>query len=158
MRIRRESVLRWLIDPSYLEEILGDLTESRGTRTGVSHLRDVLSVCVRQSRLRTIPRSLALPLVAAIAALFLLANPAPIRTVLAADDAGPFSIRFAGREVVGATLAGNRVPPDRIVRHGETLILRDARGGEALRLRILGASNFTWQGRAAPRDSLRQPL
>ncbi|MEO5800923.1 MAG: hypothetical protein ABIS00_15885 [Gemmatimonadales bacterium] len=141
----REKLLRLLIDPARIEEILGDLEESRGSRAAASHCRDLLSVCVRQSRLRTVPRSLALPLVAALAALVLLAYPAPLQTVLAADDAGTFTIRFAGREVVGATVDGVEVPPKSIRHEGDLVIIPS--GSEALRLRVAGAASFVWESR-----------
>jgi hypothetical protein len=145
---------RLLVDPDRREEILGDLEEARTTRGALGHYRDLASVCLRQSRLGW---RHAVGVVALLGLATSLWHTSPVKTVAAQDDAGRFTLRFVGRDVVGATLDGEEVPRRRILRDGELLIIRDARGAEALRLRILGASTFTWKGRPPSSDSSRVP-
>lgn len=146
----RETLLRLLVDPARFEEIVGDLEESRPTRTALDQLRDVASVCFRQSRLRTVPGSLAVPLVTALGALILLAQPVPVFTVRAHDDAGTFSVQFVGREVVGAIIGGEVVRRDQLTREGDFVIIRSGTATDELRLRILGEARFEWTNRSAP--------
>lgn len=146
MRITRDTLLGLLIDPVRFEEILGDLEESRAGRSPWALRRDLLSVCLRQSRLRTVPRELALPVLAAISALVLLANPVPTRTISARDDAGPFTVHFLGRDIIGATVDGVVVPRDQI-RHSGDLVIIPALP-MPLRLRVVGPSSFEWESRS----------
>lgn len=152
MKLTRDALLGLLIDPARLEEILGDLEESRANRTTWARRRDVLSVCLNQSRLRTVPRELALPAVAAVSALLLFSWPMRTRTVAAHDDAGRFTVKFAGSEVVGATVDGERVPREQITRTGAEVVI--AAGPVPLRLRIVGNASFVWESRP-PRGGIK---
>ena len=149
------ALVRWLVDPARAEELLGDLEELE--RAGGRRLwRDVASVCVRQSRLAAAARrpTWVAGVLAAGAVLLLSSNAAPLRRVRAVDPAGEFTLEFAGARVVGATLDGARVPPQRLVHEAGRLVIRgagDAGGDLTIRLAPDGA--FYWRARS-PRPSV----
>jgi hypothetical protein len=146
------ALVRWLVDPARQEELLGDLEElaGRGPR-GNRFWLDVVSVCVRQSRLvaavRT-PSRLAAAL-AVVAALTLGSTAPTLRTVRAVDPAGEFTLEFEGARVVRATLDGAPVPPHRLVQQPGRLVIRG--GGDAgndLNIRLASNGAFYWRARS----------
>ena len=144
------TLVRWLVDPALQEELLGDLEELAGRGTGRFWL-DVVSVCVRQSRLVAAvraPSRLAAAL-AVVAALTLGPTTPTLRTVRAVDPAGEFTLEFAGARVVGATLDGTPVPPHRLIQQPGRLVIRG--GGDAgndLNIRLASNGAFYWRARS----------
>ena len=158
MTTAHATLVRWLVDPARQEELIGDLEELAGRGpTGNRFWLDVVSVCVRQSRLvaavRT-PSRLAAAL-AVVAALTLGPTAPTVRTVRAVDPAGEFTLEFAGARVVRATLDGAPVPPHRLVQQPGRLVIRG--GGDAgndLDIQLASDGSFYWSARS-PRPTTR---
>lgn len=146
------TLVRWLVDPARQEELLGDLEElaGRGPRGNRLWL-DVMSVCVRQSRLvASARRPSRLAAVLAVLAAVAMGSTAPaLRTVRAVDPAGEFTLEFDGARVVRATLDGAPVPPHRLVQQPGRLMIRG--GGDAgndLDIRLTANGSFYWRARS----------
>jgi beta-lactamase regulating signal transducer with metallopeptidase domain len=67
--------------------------------------------------------------------------------IFAHDPAGPFTIELAGDRLVGATLDGREIPPNRIVQQGHTAALLDASGRTMLSLEVRPGV-IRWEPRA----------
>jgi len=150
------TLVRWLVDPARQEELLGDLEELAGRGPGRLWL-DVVSVCVRQSRLVAAVRSPSrLAAVVAVLAAVAMSSTAPaLRTVRAVDPAGEFTLEFDGARVVHATLDGAPVPPHRLVQQPGRLVIRG--GGDAgndLDIQLASDGSFYWSARS-PRPTTR---
>jgi hypothetical protein len=150
------TLVRWLVDPARQEELLGDLEELAGRGPARCWL-DVVSVCVRQSRLvAAVRRPSRLAAVVAVLAAAAMSSTAPaLRTVRAVDPAGEFTLEFDGVRVVHATLDGAPVPPHRLVQQPGRLVIRG--GGDAgndLNIRLAANGSFYWRARS-PRPDTR---
>lgn len=139
-------LLGWLVERDRREEILGDVTELAGTRSPVALWRDILSVCVRAPRV--LRGSALMGAAALVITASVTARREDRRVVLARDPAGTFSLVFHGSQVVGASLDGVPVPPERLVRTAEGLVIRGGAGDRDLNIRLGPGGRFYWQGRA----------
>ncbi len=161
-----DRLLRWAVDPARRDEIAGDLVElyaRRRSRLGPAAARrdlrrDVVSVCVRQSRLaawarrRPIPAAAALA-VATVAALARAprAPAAPIRyTVDAVDPGGAFTLEFEGTRVLGATMDGEPVRLERLRQDSLRLVIAGGDAGRDFEIAIKPEGGIQWQPRPAP--------
>jgi len=146
------TILRWACDPDKLEAFTGDLEELYGDHFHWRCVRDVLSICIRHSRLSapahcTTRRSLA----AAVTLLLLLSGRHPPSafhyTVYAMDPAGEFTLEILDRRVIAATLDGAPVQPEHVVQTGDTLVLKAADSGRDFRIAIKPQGGITWAAR-----------
>ncbi|MEP6590403.1 MAG: hypothetical protein ABJC19_04390 [Gemmatimonadota bacterium] len=148
MRRLHERFLRALVRRDRVDELIGDLEEESALRGDAACWRDVVSLCLRQSRFRVAPECRALLAVVALGAAVVVMEPAPIQTVVAQDAAGSFTLAFFGRSVIGATMNGEAVPRGRVSRSGDVVMIRAATSHLDLRLRIIGRGTFEWEGRS----------
>jgi len=150
------TLVRWLVDPARQEELLGDLEELRGR--GAPRLWiEAASACLRLSRL-TAPgrtRTRLAVLVVLLAVVALCSRTSTRRSVRALDPAGEFTIEFDGARVVGVTLDGALVAPERLVQTRGRLVIRG--GGDAghdLNIRLGAHGSFYWRARTRGRPQL----
>jgi beta-lactamase regulating signal transducer with metallopeptidase domain len=68
-------------------------------------------------------------------------------TVTAVDPRGSFTVSINRGRAVHATLDGRAVATERIVQHGDSIIILDLRGTRELALRLSPSGGFTWQPR-----------
>jgi hypothetical protein len=149
-----ESIVRIICDPAWHEEILGDLAELRTrdlhsatfTRR-VRELRELTSIllrCRRRRRMRT--AVIATATVLAIATALGTMRTTRI-TIAATDDAGDFTLDFAGRAVIAATVDGAPLTKDRITQVDDTVRLHGANHGGDLVIHIADQGAIKWTSR-----------
>jgi hypothetical protein len=149
-----ESIVRIFCEPAWHEEILGDLAELRthdrhsatGTRV-VRELRELTSILLRCRRRRRM-RGAVIAAAAALAIATTLGTARPTRiTIAASDDAGDFTLDFAGRVVIAATVDGAPLTEDRITQVDDTVRLHGANHGGDLVIHIADQGAIEWTSR-----------
>lgn len=160
-----QRLVRLLCDPACSEEIAGDLTEltrKRTSRAGQRHARirlviDVLSVCVHQSRIRTIDSRVIAIGIASVALLMIVPHTrAPYPTLFnvnATDPAGEFTLRVESGRVVSATMDGIPVEAERLRQRGNQLVIVGGDGNRDLVIHVR-AGGIQWKPRQ-PRTLVR---
>ena len=67
--------------------------------------------------------------------------------IQATDPAGPFTVELVGGKLVGATIDGATVPPERIVQRGQEVTLLDPAGRSQLTLEVRAPGTIHWSPR-----------
>jgi hypothetical protein len=67
--------------------------------------------------------------------------------IQASDPRGPFTVELMGRRLVGATIDGVPVPPERIVQRGDQVQMLDATGRPELTLELREPGAISWSPR-----------
>lgn len=149
-----ERLVRLVCAPDWHEEILGDLEElgmRRGDRaTGARRVRElwqVASICVRGHRRRRQSAALITASTFLVAALTLGLRRTTHITIAATDDAGAFTLEFAGRRVVAATVNGAPLHNAHIAQRHNVVLLRGADHGNDLVIRIPREGAIEWTPR-----------
>ncbi len=171
------TLIGWLCDPARQEELAGDLEELRARRSERHGARyaasrgwlDLLSVCLRQSRMRSwTPKQWVLSglLVATLAAGSLPADdglPTGPYGIAARDAAGAFTLKLRQGRVLEATLDEQPFPLARVMQSGARITLlgagprRQGRAGD-LEITLTPEGGIRWAGRPAPDPGAPAPI
>lgn len=82
-----------------------------------------------------------------------LAASAPVTTLTARDDAGPFTLTFRGGRVIGATLDGAALPPARFRQTADSVHFLTPAGETSFGVRVKPDGGITWRSRPPARRS-----